>query len=104
MTLSRPRPLRPLPLPLLLKEILSGSRRTKLAWNVPSQTCMMHNDCLDIVADLQLFHIAATGAKPVVLCGSVAQELPSGRPVTRAKSAPGDLGDGISKSPRKSER
>ena len=58
MKLSRPHPIPP-PLPLLPKEILSRLRRTKLACNVPSQTCMLHNDYLDIVADLQLFHVAA---------------------------------------------
>jgi hypothetical protein len=42
--------MRPLP---LLNWILSGLRRTKVAGNVPSQTCMTHNDYLDIVADPQ---------------------------------------------------
>ena len=46
------------PMTMLPREILSALRRTKLACNVPSQTCTMHNDYLDIVADLQLSHIA----------------------------------------------
>src|SRR5258708_36877613 len=42
MTLSRPHPM--LPLPLQPKEMLTGLRRTTLACNVPSQTCMVHSD------------------------------------------------------------
>src|SRR5258706_5214090 len=43
-----PHPMRPLPPPVPSNEILSGLRRTKLACNVPSQTCMMHNDYSEI--------------------------------------------------------
>ena len=47
------------PMTMLPREILSALRRTKLACNVPSQTCMMRNDYSDIVADLKLFYVAA---------------------------------------------
>jgi len=46
------------PLPLLPNEILSGLGHTKRAGNVPSQTCMMHNDWSDLVPDWQLLNIS----------------------------------------------